>query len=250
MDIHSISYLESAKRMRALLQTGLLRHTDLNTNPERFFLAHRLLARSLHRLPYSENVSCFAQASGVWSQCAHILARFAYRAGTRRRLAQASGSALLCITTCARARCWASVTKSKSRCLMSGRNRACSAASGTSSQLARQARAPYPLTSHQGLARRRTSSALMTNANRDSATPLHAHGGPCRRPPCNACSRRVLVMHPLTCHGASLTEKLAGVNSGLVVNTQAHWDASSQVYSVLHKTRRAPSPSQPRVCRP
>lgn len=45
MDIHSISYLESAKRMRALLQTGLLRHTDLNNNPERFFLAHRLLAR-------------------------------------------------------------------------------------------------------------------------------------------------------------------------------------------------------------
>ena len=26
-------------------QTGLLRHTDLNNNPERFFLAHRLLAR-------------------------------------------------------------------------------------------------------------------------------------------------------------------------------------------------------------
>jgi hypothetical protein len=91
MDVHSISYLESAKRMRTLLQvspslenifqthfipsffacnsiihflsefrfvavyfflfftlnvqTGLLRHTDLNNNPERFFLAHRLLAR-------------------------------------------------------------------------------------------------------------------------------------------------------------------------------------------------------------
>ena len=92
MDVNSISYLESAKRMRTLLQvsplylsntfhtfifrmqlnhslssefllvavyffsknfthhtlngqTGLLRHTDLNNNPERFFLAHRLLAR-------------------------------------------------------------------------------------------------------------------------------------------------------------------------------------------------------------
>lgn len=44
MDIHGISYTDSAARMRVLLKTGLLRHTDLGTNPERFFLAHRLLA--------------------------------------------------------------------------------------------------------------------------------------------------------------------------------------------------------------
>jgi len=50
MDIHSISYQESAKRMRKLLQTGLLRHTDINNNPERFFLAHRLLARHAPQL--------------------------------------------------------------------------------------------------------------------------------------------------------------------------------------------------------
>mmetsp|Transcript_10933 Transcript_10933/g.26255 ORF Transcript_10933/g.26255 Transcript_10933/m.26255 type:complete len:537 (-) Transcript_10933:213-1823(-) len=50
MDIHGISYLESAKRMRELLKTGLLRHTDLNNNPERFFLAHRLLARHAPQL--------------------------------------------------------------------------------------------------------------------------------------------------------------------------------------------------------
>ena len=44
MDIHGISYTDSAARMRVLLKTGLLRHTDLGSNPERFFLAHRLLA--------------------------------------------------------------------------------------------------------------------------------------------------------------------------------------------------------------
>eukprot|EP00285_Hemiselmis_virescens_P015016 CAMPEP_0173377968 /NCGR_PEP_ID=MMETSP1356-20130122/1210_1 /TAXON_ID=77927 ORGANISM="Hemiselmis virescens, Strain PCC157" /NCGR_SAMPLE_ID=MMETSP1356 /ASSEMBLY_ACC=CAM_ASM_000847 /LENGTH=503 /DNA_ID=CAMNT_0014330893 /DNA_START=67 /DNA_END=1578 /DNA_ORIENTATION=- len=44
MDIRGISYKESAQRMRELLKTGLLRHTDLESNPERFFLAHRLLA--------------------------------------------------------------------------------------------------------------------------------------------------------------------------------------------------------------
>ena len=41
MDVHGISYTESAQRMRDLLRTGLLRHTDLTQSPERFFLAHR-----------------------------------------------------------------------------------------------------------------------------------------------------------------------------------------------------------------
>eukprot|EP00670_Eutreptiella_braarudii_P008479 CAMPEP_0174307080 /NCGR_PEP_ID=MMETSP0810-20121108/887_1 /TAXON_ID=73025 ORGANISM="Eutreptiella gymnastica-like, Strain CCMP1594" /NCGR_SAMPLE_ID=MMETSP0810 /ASSEMBLY_ACC=CAM_ASM_000659 /LENGTH=478 /DNA_ID=CAMNT_0015414025 /DNA_START=145 /DNA_END=1581 /DNA_ORIENTATION=- len=44
MDIHGISYEASAQRMRDLLRTGLLKHTDLRENPERFFEAHRLLA--------------------------------------------------------------------------------------------------------------------------------------------------------------------------------------------------------------
>jgi len=44
MDVHTITYEESAKRMRALLKTGLLRHDDIIKRPERFFLAHRLLA--------------------------------------------------------------------------------------------------------------------------------------------------------------------------------------------------------------
>jgi acyl-CoA oxidase len=30
----------------------------------------------------------------------------------------------------------------------------------------------------------------------------------------------------------SLTEKLAGVNSGLVVNTQAHWDSATQTFNL------------------
>lgn len=69
MDIHSISYLESAKRMRTLLQTGLLRHTDLNDNPERFFLAHRLLARLyvyfVIPVPFCVNESALSQAACV-----------------------------------------------------------------------------------------------------------------------------------------------------------------------------------------
>lgn len=44
MDPSTISFSTSAQRMRDLLKTGLLRHTDLRDNPERFFLAHRILA--------------------------------------------------------------------------------------------------------------------------------------------------------------------------------------------------------------
>ena len=40
-----VDYATSAQRMRELLQTGLLRHTDLRDHPERFFLAHRILAQ-------------------------------------------------------------------------------------------------------------------------------------------------------------------------------------------------------------
>jgi len=39
------SHAESAASMRALLRSGVLRHTDLRDNPDRFFKAHRLLAR-------------------------------------------------------------------------------------------------------------------------------------------------------------------------------------------------------------
>ena len=37
MDVDTITYQESAERMRKLLKTGLLQHTDLHTHPERFF---------------------------------------------------------------------------------------------------------------------------------------------------------------------------------------------------------------------
>jgi len=50
MDIQTISYQESAQRMRDLLKTGLLRNTDLNKRPDRFFLAHRLLAQHAPKL--------------------------------------------------------------------------------------------------------------------------------------------------------------------------------------------------------
>lgn len=45
MDVDNVSYEESANRLRSLIKTGLLRHTDLLHCPERFFLAHRLLAQ-------------------------------------------------------------------------------------------------------------------------------------------------------------------------------------------------------------
>jgi len=41
----SRSFRDSAAGLRALIKTGLLTHTDLRDNPERFFKAHRLLAR-------------------------------------------------------------------------------------------------------------------------------------------------------------------------------------------------------------
>lgn len=50
MDVDNISYQDSAERLRTLLKSGLLKHTDLNDNPERFFLAHRLLAEKAPQL--------------------------------------------------------------------------------------------------------------------------------------------------------------------------------------------------------
>eukprot|EP01062_Namystynia_karyoxenos_P069835 TRINITY_DN65275_c0_g1_i1.p1 TRINITY_DN65275_c0_g1~~TRINITY_DN65275_c0_g1_i1.p1 ORF type:complete len:552 (+),score=180.23 TRINITY_DN65275_c0_g1_i1:127-1656(+) len=45
MDVGTIPYGDSADRLRALLRSGLLTLTDLHDNPERFFLAHRVLAQ-------------------------------------------------------------------------------------------------------------------------------------------------------------------------------------------------------------
>eukprot|EP00959_Pyramimonas_sp_CCMP1952_P143062 2995040-Pyramimonas_sp.AAC.1 len=50
MDVETISYEESAKRLRTLLKTKLLMHTDLRDHPERFFLGHRLLAAHATKL--------------------------------------------------------------------------------------------------------------------------------------------------------------------------------------------------------
>ena len=50
MDVDTISYLESAERLRGIVRSGLLRHTDLIEHPDRFFLAHRLLAEHAPRL--------------------------------------------------------------------------------------------------------------------------------------------------------------------------------------------------------
>jgi len=40
-----VTHEESAAAMRSLVKSGILRHTDLRDHPERFFKAHRLLAR-------------------------------------------------------------------------------------------------------------------------------------------------------------------------------------------------------------
>ena len=50
MDMHTVGYQESAERLRAIVQSGLLLHTDLVDRPERFFLAHRLLAEHTPKL--------------------------------------------------------------------------------------------------------------------------------------------------------------------------------------------------------
>ncbi|CAM9113786.1 unnamed protein product [Ectocarpus fasciculatus] len=50
MDAHTVGYQESAERLRAIVRSGLLLHTDLADKPERFFLAHRLLAEHTPKL--------------------------------------------------------------------------------------------------------------------------------------------------------------------------------------------------------
>lgn len=40
----NVPYTDSVARFRKLLQSGILRHTDIRNNPERFLAAHRLLA--------------------------------------------------------------------------------------------------------------------------------------------------------------------------------------------------------------
>lgn len=50
MDVDVISYQESAHRLREIVRSGILPHTDLQRRPERFFLAHRLLAEHAPRL--------------------------------------------------------------------------------------------------------------------------------------------------------------------------------------------------------
>jgi acyl-CoA oxidase len=43
--LSDVEFEESADRLRSLIQTGLLTYTDLRDDPERFFNAHRILAR-------------------------------------------------------------------------------------------------------------------------------------------------------------------------------------------------------------
>ena len=44
--IHSdVTYHESGEQLRKLIGTGLLKFTDLRDDPEKFFHAHRVLAR-------------------------------------------------------------------------------------------------------------------------------------------------------------------------------------------------------------
>ena len=40
-----VPYQNSAEQLRKLIKTGLLRYTDAQNYPDKFFLAHRLLVR-------------------------------------------------------------------------------------------------------------------------------------------------------------------------------------------------------------
>lgn len=44
-----ITYVESAEHLRKLMKTGLLKFTDIYQNPERYFLAHRIVAEQAPR---------------------------------------------------------------------------------------------------------------------------------------------------------------------------------------------------------
>ncbi len=45
-----MSYTQAAERLRQVIRTGLLSHTDIVENPEKFFDAHRILAKHSTRL--------------------------------------------------------------------------------------------------------------------------------------------------------------------------------------------------------
>ena len=45
LDINQTSYLDSSNHLRVFLKTGILLHNDLIKQPQRFFLAHKLLAK-------------------------------------------------------------------------------------------------------------------------------------------------------------------------------------------------------------
>lgn len=46
----NMSYAQSVDRLRQMLRSGILRHTDIERNPQRFLAAHRLLAELATRL--------------------------------------------------------------------------------------------------------------------------------------------------------------------------------------------------------
>jgi acyl-CoA oxidase len=52
LDPINTSYEESAAFLRSLIKTRLLKHTDLRDNPERFFLAHKLVALKTFQLQW------------------------------------------------------------------------------------------------------------------------------------------------------------------------------------------------------
>mmetsp|Transcript_40073 Transcript_40073/g.67199 ORF Transcript_40073/g.67199 Transcript_40073/m.67199 type:complete len:482 (+) Transcript_40073:132-1577(+) len=69
LDPIKISYEESAAFLRSLIKTRLLKHTDLRDNPERFFLAHKLVALKTFQLHWQTGSAFWIRFTVHYNLC-------------------------------------------------------------------------------------------------------------------------------------------------------------------------------------
>jgi hypothetical protein len=181
MDIHGISYTDSAARMRVLLKTGLLRHTDLGSNPERFFLAHRLLALHAPQL-----------GPGFWIRFTvhyNLMAGSVLGLGSPEQVHPSTRFLTIPSST-------------------------------------------TPITHHTSLLIPSLQLDTLNDPRLFPTQPSNPQTNRLQTPK----SLQVALLDQMQDNGDlgcfSLTEKLAGVSSGLVVNTTATWDAASQTFTL------------------
>ena len=182
----SRSFQDSAAGLRQLIKTGLLRHTDLRDRPDRFFAAHRLLAR--HAVKHGQLLSI------PRNPCPPAPTRASPRVTASSMV---SGSRSLDLLVSPRL------------------------------PVPRRARLAHPDVDGSSLASAGPGFWIRftVHYNLCFGTVL-AVGN----------EEQVAGMDDVEAHGLlgcfALTEKLAGVQSGLIVQTRAEYDAASQTFKL------------------